>query len=220
MEQRTHVVRCSSSGLTGSRPIELPVYDRRPMAELSEALAGPPEVMAERLLGSHLTRTINNEEVVCKIVETEAYDQSEPASHSYGGLTRRNSIMFGKAGYLYVYLSYGIHNCMNVVTGVEGHASAVLIRAVEPLAGLDVVRANRPNILKEAMLTNGPGKACQALAIDLSFNGHDLRKKPMVLSLRRQLAPSRIATSTRIGITRATDLKWRFYIKDNPYVSV
>ena len=128
--------------------------------------------------------------------------------------------MFGEAGYLYVYLSYGIHSCMNVVTGVEGHASAVLIRAVEPLVGLDVIRANRPKILRDTMLTNGPGKACQALAIDLSFNGHDLRKKPMVLSLQRQLAPSRITTTTRIGITRAIDLKWRFYIKNNPYVSV
>jgi DNA-3-methyladenine glycosylase len=190
------------------------------MGRLSRVLGGPPQLMAERLLGCHLTRTIDGEEVVCKIVEVEAYDQSEPASHSYGGLTPRNSIMFGEAGYLYVYLSYGIHCCMNVVTGVEGHASAVLIRAVQPLAGLDVIRANRPKILSDTMLTNGPGKACQALAIDLSFNGHDLRKKPMILSFRRQLIPSRIATTTRIGITKAVDLKWRFYIKNNPYVSV
>jgi DNA-3-methyladenine glycosylase len=190
------------------------------MGELSKALEGPPQRMAQRLLGCRLTRNIDGKEVVCQIVEVEAYDQSEPASHSYGGLTPRNSIMFGQAGYLYVYLSYGIHYCMNVVTGVEGHASAVLIRAVEPLVGLDVIRANRPKIKKETMLTNGPGKACQALAIDLSFNGHDLRKKPMTLSLTRQLISSRIATSTRIGITRAVDLKWRFYIKGNPYVSV
>jgi DNA-3-methyladenine glycosylase len=190
------------------------------VSAFSKVLGGPPQKMAERLLGCHLTRTIDGADVVCKIVEVEAYDQSEPASHSYGGMTPRNRIMFGEAGYLYVYLSYGIHYCMNIVTGAEGHASAVLIRAVEPLVGLDVIRANRPKISKETMLTNGPGKVCQSLAVDLRCNGHDLSKKPLVLSLRRRLDRSRIATTKRIGISRATDLKWRFSIKNNPYVSV
>ena len=128
--------------------------------------------------------------------------------------------MFGEAGYLYVYFSYGIHYCMNVVTGVEGHASAVLIRAVEPISGLDAIRANRPNISKERMLTNGPGKVCQALAVDLDFNGHDLTRQPLTLTLRSRLASSQIVIGPRIGITKAADVPWRFFVKDNPYVSV
>ena len=190
------------------------------MRNLSKALSGDPDSVAKRLLGCYINRSLGNKKIVCKIVETEAYDQLDPASHSYRGMTPRNSIMFGEAGYLYVYFSYGIHYCMNVVTGVEGHASAVLIRAVEPISGLDAIRANRPNISKERMLTNGPGKVCQALAVDLDFNGHDLTRQPLTLTLRSRLASSQIVIGPRIGITKAADLPWRFFVKDNPYVSV
>jgi DNA-3-methyladenine glycosylase len=189
------------------------------MVELSEALSGRADLMAKRLLGCHLSRTIAGHMMVCKIVETEAYDQSDPASHSYRGLTPRNKVMFEKAGHLYIYQSYGIHFCMNVVTGVEGHASAALIRAVEPESGLELIKANRPHVSKEKMLTNGPGKVCAALAIGLEFNGHDLTSEPITLSLGNPLVPSQIAASTRIGITRAVDRRWRFYMKDNPFVS-
>ena len=190
------------------------------MRNLSKALSGDPDSVAKRLLGCYINRSLGNKKIVCKIVETEAYDQLDPASHSYRGMTPRNSIMFGEAGYLYVYFSYGIHYCMNVVTGVEGHASAVLIRAVEPISGLDAIRANRPNISKERMLTNGPGKVCQALAVDLDFNGHDLTRQPLTLTLRSRLASSQIVIGPRIGITKAADVPWRFFVKDNPYVSV
>ena len=160
-----------------------------------------------------------NKNIVCKIVETEAYDQLDPASHSYRGMTPKNSVMFGESGYLYVYFSYGIHYCMNIVTGVEGHASAVLIRAVEPISGLDTIRSNRPKISKERC-DKRTGKVCQALAIDMDFNGHDLTKQPLTLTLHSQLASSQILIGTRIGITKAADLEWRFFVKDNPYVSV
>jgi len=189
------------------------------MGKLSEALSGGTDLMAKRLLGCHLSRTFAHQRVVCMIVETEAYDELDPASHSYRGITPRNSVMFEEAGHLYVYLSYGIHCCMNIVTGAEGHASAALIRAVEPESGLELIKANRPNVRKEKMLTNGPGKVCEALAIGLEFNGHDLTREPITLSLDKPLAPSQIAASTRIGITRAMDRKWRFYIKGNSFVS-
>jgi DNA-3-methyladenine glycosylase len=190
------------------------------MRNLSKALSGNPDSVAKRLLGCHLNRRLGNKKIVCKIVETEAYDQLDPASHSYRGMTPRNSIMFGEAGYLYVYFSYGIHYCMNIVTGVEGHASAVLIRAVEPISGLETIRSNRPKISKDRMLTNGPGKVCQALAIGRDFNGHDLAKQPLTLTLQSRLASSQIMTGKRIGITKGVDLQWRFFVKDNSYVSV
>jgi DNA-3-methyladenine glycosylase len=189
------------------------------MGKLSEALSGGADVMAKRLLGCRLSRTFADQRVVCTIVETEAYDESDPASHSYRGMTPRNCVMFGEAGHLYVYLSYGIHCCMNIVTGAEGHASAALIRAVEPESGLELIKANRPNVRKEKMLTNGPGKLCEALAIGMEFNGHNLTRKPITLSLERPLASSEIVAGRRIGITRAMDRRWRFYVRNNPCVS-
>lgn len=189
------------------------------MTELSKALLGSPDAVARRLLACHFVRNIDDTTVVCKIVETEAYDQSDPASHSYRGMTPRNRVMFGEAGFLYVYFTYGMHYCMNVVTGEEGHASAALIRAVEPISGLEIIKANRPKIANETMLTNGPGKVCQALAIGPEFNGHDLSEKPLTLTLTNPLEPSDVVTSPRIGISRAQDVKWRFSIRHNSYVS-
>jgi DNA-3-methyladenine glycosylase len=189
------------------------------MRRLSADLRGPADVTAKRLLGCYLTRTILDVKVVCMIVETEAYDQQDPASHSYRGITPRNAVMFGDPGYLYVYRSYGIHYCMNVVTGPEGHASASLIRAVEPLRGWEVIKSNRPRIDKETMLTNGPGKVCQALAIGPEWNGHDLEKEPLVLSMRKPIGEKDIVTTTRIGITKAPDTEWRFYLRGNRFVS-
>ncbi|HEY1645868.1 MAG TPA: DNA-3-methyladenine glycosylase [Candidatus Saccharimonadales bacterium] len=189
------------------------------MNSLTKDLSTPPDVAARRLLGSYLTRFIDGQEIVCSIVETEAYDQDEPASHSYRGVTPRTEVMFGSAGYAYVYFTYGMHYCLNVVTGSENHGSAVLIRALQPIKGLDIIKANRQKITSELMLTNGPGKLCQALAIGREFSGHDLTKSPVILTLRPALESKDIKSSPRIGISQAKNIKWRFYIKDNPYVS-
>lgn len=186
---------------------------------LSVDLNCSSDIAAKRLLGSYLIRTIKGQKIICRIVETEAYDQSDPASHSYKGITERNSVMFGPAGYAYVYFTYGMHHCLNIVVGPKGHGSAVLIRAVEPLSSLETIKANRNAISDIFMLTNGPGKLCQALVIDRSFNGHNLTDKPLQLILQPKLNRQDIISSKRVGISQAKNKLWRFYIKDNPYVS-
>jgi DNA-3-methyladenine glycosylase len=183
-----------------------------------EFLEGPSELVAPRLLGCELERTIGGQVLRGRIVETEAYDQTDAASHSYKGRTPRTDIMFGPAGFLYVYFTYGMHYCCNVVTGPEGKGSAVLIRALEPLAGEELMTENRRGIAGKD-LTNGPAKLCQALGIDKTLNGHDLRQPHLKLVIKPPLDPSEIVQSTRIGISQAKDVPWRFYAKANPYVS-
>lgn len=180
-------------------------------------LEGEASVVALRLLGCELISEIDGERVRVKIVETEAYDQSDAASHSYKGPTARNKIMFGKAGYLYVYFTYGMHYCANIVTGEAGHGSGVLIRAVEPLEN-EAVLERRRNIAG-VNLTNGPAKLTKALGINKTFNGHNLRESPLRLIVHKALPKSQIVTTTRIGITKSKELPLRFYIKSNPYVS-
>lgn len=170
---------------------------------------------ARRLLGSLIVRTIGNKQLIGRIVETEAYDQSDKASHSYRGQTKRNAVMFGPAGVSYVYFTYGMHYCFNVVCGPSGHGSAVLIRALEPIDGQREMRANRGR----DDLTNGPAKLCQALSIDQKLNSHDLSKPPLLLKLEPELKPSQIQTATRIGIRDNAHLPRRFFIRDNPFVS-
>ena len=126
--------------------------------------------------------------------------------------------MFGPPGRLYVYFTYGMHYCMNIVTGPEGEGSAVLIRAMEPLDGWELLRKNRPN-LPDVDLTNGPAKLCQALRIDKRWNGHNLKEPPLCLIARPALSDSAIVQTKRVGISQAKDVPWRFYIKGNPYVS-
>jgi DNA-3-methyladenine glycosylase len=172
--------------------------------------------VARRLLGSILEREINGKVIRVKIVETEAYDQNDAASHSYKGRTPRTDIMFGPAGHLYVYFTYGMHYCCNIVTGAVGEGSAVLIRAVEPLEGTEFMQENRP--VSGIELTNGPAKLCQALAIDKQLNGHNLSSAPLVLHIQPP-TNEHIVQTTRIGISKDKDRLWRFYIKDNPYVS-
>jgi DNA-3-methyladenine glycosylase len=174
--------------------------------------------VAPRLLGCILERELDGHTIRVRIVETEAYDQTDVASHSYKGRTRRTDVMFGPAGHLYVYFTYGMHYCCNVVVGQEGHGAAVLIRAVEPLDGHDILRDHRGN-QRDLNLTNGPAKLCQAMAIDTTLNGHDLHCKPLRLISGAPLPARKITQTTRIGITHATDLAWRFYETDNPYVS-
>lgn len=181
-------------------------------------LADRPELCAQRLLGCILERTINGHTIRAQIVETEAYHQSDAASHSYKGETPRTQVMFGPPGRLYVYFTYGMHYCINVVTGPAGEGSAVLIRAVEPLDSWDVLRRNRPN-MPDNQLTNGPAKLAQALAINLEMNGHVLNEDPLRLLRQPPLDASQIIQTTRIGISQAKDVPWRFYIADNPFVS-
>lgn len=174
--------------------------------------------VAPLLLGWHLRRTFaDGSQATVRIVEVEAYRQNDAASHSYRGKTPRTEVMFGPAGFLYVYFTYGMHYCCNVVTGPVGEGAAVLIRAVEPVAGQEILQAHRH--MAGVEITNGPAKLCQALTINRQLNGHNLADAPLEL-LPGTLQPNeQIMTSPRIGIKQATDKPWRFYIAGNPYVS-
>jgi DNA-3-methyladenine glycosylase len=182
-------------------------------------LEGLASEVAPRLLGCYLERDYGDQKALVKIVETEAYDQTDAASHSYRGQTPRTEIMFGDPGFLYVYFTYGMHYCCNVVVGPKGHGSAVLIRAVEPIHGEALMKARRPEKISGVDVSNGPAKLCQALAIDKQLNGHDLTKTPLTLIINEPVAQTDIIQTTRIGISQATDVPWRFYLKNNPYVS-
>lgn len=181
-------------------------------------LSGPSSVVAPRLLDSYLVRELHGRRLVGKIVETEAYDQTDAASHSYHGRTSRTEVMFGPPGHLYVYFTYGMHYCCNVVTGPEGHGSAVLIRALEPLEGEDLMSISRHG-LQGASLTNGPAKLCQAFGIDKTLNGHDLRQPPLRLVLQPEMPSAAIVQTTRVGIRKAIETPWRFYIAESPFVT-
>lgn len=208
-------------------------------------LENPSDVAAPLLLGCTLTRiiTLNGEKhkLVARIVETEAYDQGDPASHAFGGPSERNAAMFGPAGHLYVYVSYGMHHCCNVVCGPEDFGSGCLIRAVEPLEGVEVMRElreagrtgkaqagrvdkaqagrARKHPLKLCDLTNGPGKVCAALGIDKGLYGHDLTVDPLVLDFAPLLPGETIGRSPRVGISKNVDAPKRYFIEGNAFVS-
>ena len=168
--------------------------------------------VAPELIGA----TLLMDEVGGTIVEVEAYDQEDPASHAYGGRTARNATMFGPAGHAYVYRSYGIHWCLNLVCGTENDAEAVLIRALEPTAGIELQRQRRGmEDLRE--LCSGPGKLCQALSITGEHDGLPLDRPPFRLEERREVP--QIATGPRIGITRAAELPWRYGLLGSPFLS-
>jgi DNA-3-methyladenine glycosylase len=150
-----------------------------------------------------------------RIVETEAYDHTEPASHSFGGRTERNAAMFGPVGHVYVYRSYGIHWCLNFVCG-KTSGNAVLIRALEPTRGVATMRKRR-GLDDLRLLCAGPGRLCQALAITREHDGLALDAPPFALEPRA--SEPEIATGLRIGITRAADLPWRFIEAGSPFVS-
>ncbi len=190
-------------------------------------------VVAKDLLGKILVHEYSGIKVSGKIVEVEAYKGlTDKAAHSYGGKrTKRVEVMYGKAGHAYVYLIYGMYNCMNVVTCEEGIPEAVLIRAVEPIEGLDIISHNRYKIKYNKLskkqklnLTSGPGKLCIALNINRDNNNDDLCKDILYIENRNELSNVKfeIISSKRIGIDYAEEAKdflWRFHIKDNPYVS-
>jgi DNA-3-methyladenine glycosylase len=178
----------------------------------------PADNVAPRLLGSILERDLGGELLRVRIVETEAYSEGDAASHSYRGQTPRTAVMFGPSGFVYVYFTYGMHYCMNVVCGPTGSGAAVLIRAVEPLPGQDIMRARRGG-RPDHELTNGPAKLCQALDVTRDLSGHDLRAGELRLQLQPPLDPAAITQTTRIGISQAKEVPWRFYVTDSPYVS-
>lgn len=150
------------------------------------------------------------------IVEVEAYHHTEPAAHSYNGQTLRNAVMFGPPGFLYVYRSYGIHWCMNFVCEKAGSASAVLIRALQPMHGLPAMKRRR-GTTEERQLCSGPGKVCEALGVTHKHNGLPLDKAPF--ELRARADDYEVAIGVRIGITKAAELPWRYGLKGSRFLS-
>lgn len=180
---------------------------------------------AKNLLGKIIIRKLRNNLLAGRIVEVEAYDGSvDEAAHSFKGITERTKVMFQEGGCLYVYFTYGAHYCANIVIGKKGEGKAVLIRAVEPLNHFNILAKNRfsKNTLSDKEkfnLTNGPGKFCKAFCIDKADNGTDLLSDKIYLLNDRKINSRNIIATKRIGITKSVDLPWRFFIKDNPYVS-
>jgi DNA-3-methyladenine glycosylase len=170
--------------------------------------------VARALIG----RVVRCGETAGMIVETEAYHQIEPACHAYVGVTPRTATLFGPPGRAYVYLSYGLHTMLNAVCEPVGVGAAVLIRALEPLDGFELMRARRGRERVEE-LCSGPGKLTEALAITLAHNGGDLRTGAVTISPRALRTGLPIEVSRRIGITRAAELEWRFSVAGSPFVS-
>lgn len=179
----------------------------------------PTREIAKDLLGKNLVRVLNNEKLIGKIVEVEAYlDETDIASHARFGITKRNTQMFMEPGNIYVYFIYGMYYCLNFVTEIKGKGSGILIRALEPLEGLGTMQINRG---KETTigLTNGPGKLCKALNVNLSLNGESLFKKNSQIFLVNSEERVSISSSNRIGVKNDLKEHLRFFIKDNKFVS-
>jgi len=193
--------------------------DTRGMKSLPRSFYNRPAVeVARDLLGRLLVRETPRGTLGARIVETEAYlGESDPASHAAPGPTARNAVMYGPPGFAYVYFIYGVHHCLNVVTGPPGHASAVLIRAAEPLEGLEFMRRNR-GVERADEVASGPGKLAQAFALTRAHNGADLTRGELRIA---RGAPPRepIRRGPRIGIRKNADVPWRFFLEGNPHVS-
>ncbi len=172
----------------------------------------PSHEVARQLVGV----TVLVDGVGGRIVETEAYDREDPASHSFSGPTERNGAMFGAPAHAYVYRSYGIHWCLNFVCREEGHGAGVLIRALEPLAGLERMRERR-GVEPERLLCSGPGKLCQALAVSRLHNAMALALPPFTLAAPSE--PVQVVAGPRIGISKAKDVPWRFGLVGSRFVS-
>ena len=190
----------------------------------------PTLQVAQELLGKYFIRRSSKNLLIGKIVEVEAYRSNDPASHSFRGKTNRNSVMFCDGGHLYVYFTYGMHFCANIVTGKEGIGEAVLIRAVEPLVGIEVMKRNRYGSNKSINLqslnhkillnlSNGPAKFCQAFGIARQDNGLDLLDGEISITDGKPIPSKLIKRSSRIGIQQGIKKNWRFFIAGNPWVS-
>ena len=182
-----------------------------------------PLLVAKDLLGKTIVRKIGRDTLSGKIVEVEAYRGAmDPASHAYHGRTKRNEVMFHQGGCLYVYFTYGMHFCANIVAGKKDVGEAVLIRALQPVTGIEVMKRNRSSAKGARApftLTNGPAKLCQAFGIEGKENGTDLLGDKIFLIAGESIPKSHIGTSTRVGISRGKEKRWRFFIKENEWIS-
>ncbi len=208
MEEPPRVTpRACWSGTPGTGTLDRPFFDR------------PAEIVAPDLLGARLVSTVDGQRATGVIVEVEAYTgPDDPASHAAAhiGRTRRNASMFGPPGTAYVYLSYGLHWCLNVVTGPIGDPCAVLLRAVDPIEGLGVMATRRG---RERDLTSGPGRLGQALGITDALDSHDLSTPPVRLLPGWSIPCASIDVSSRVGVSRARDWPLRFSVRGNASVS-
>lgn len=179
-----------------------------------------PTEVAPDLLGRVLLRLPpGGGRLAARIVETEAYEEGDPASHSYRGRTRRTEVMFGPPGHLYVYFTYGMHLCMNVVVGSDGEGAAVLLRAAEPLDGVPQM-AERRGTTDVRLLCSGPARLAQAFGVERAANGLDLVRGGDMWLLEGEPVPSAaIARTTRVGVRVGTDRRWRYLVRDDPFVS-
>jgi DNA-3-methyladenine glycosylase len=205
--------------VSGYVPSESAVGEEDPGASPDQVEAGPEidftapaDIVAHALIGA--TLLVNG--VGGVIVETEAYDCEDPASHSFGGPTPRNGSMFGPPGHAYVYRSYGLHWCLNLVCMPAGHGAGVLIRALAPTAGLALMRARR-GIENPLLLCSGPGRVCQALGVTREHDGQPINAPPFVLLPKARRAE--VLVGPRIGISRAVDVPWRFGLAGSRFVS-
>lgn len=190
------------------RPLPRSFYDRE------------VTVVARDLLGRVLVRRLpDGRRLAVRLVEVEAYAPDDPASHSYRGPTERNRTMFGPPGRLYVYFTYGMHHCLNVVTGPAGVGAAVLLRAGEPLEGLEAM-AERRGTRDPRLLCSGPGRLAQALGLTREHDGADLVRGPDVRLLEGEpVLDERVVATTRVGINHGTERPWRFLVAGDPFVS-
>ena len=178
------------------------------------------ELVARELLGAVLECTTPEGTTRGRIVETEAYlGPDDPACHAAAGLTARTTHLFGPPGRSYEYLIYGMYWCFNAVTRERGHGAAVLVRAVHPVDGIELMRRRRPKVKRERDLTNGPGKLCLAMGIDGTMNGLSLRTGPLVIRAGEPVSDDQVVVTPRIGITQAAEWPLRFLVRDDPYLS-
>lgn len=193
--------RPPASATPSSTPVGFPIDFDAPAPDVARALIGC---------------VVRVDGIGGRIVETEAYDRDDPASHTFGGPSARNAAMFGPSGHAYIYRSYGLHWCFNIVCREEGHGAGVLIRALEPTAGIDTMRERR-GMTNDRLLCAGPGRLTQALGITQAHYGLSVSAPPF--SLQAPDVPVDVIAGPRIGISKAVDLPWRFGERGSPYVS-